>query len=438
MKGTMNTKRKTLAVLGLSAAVALLAGCNSAVPSGNSGSDSGTEIEILSNFTSDVARGKVLDQLIEQFNDENEGTYTVVSKAQPDWPTLQQQIRSSISAGDAPDVFLYNFNPTDLSREKSGALMDWSSALEDDADWKARFKQDNLDALTIDGQLVGIPGDQSPALFYYNTELFEKAGITDFPTTWDDYLADAQKLKDSGVAAISMMTADDAWHTMNAFSYLATAEGGPDVYAPGTDLDNPAIVKAADYTKRLLGFSTPDAVGGNYAASSSNFLNGQSASVIDGPWMISSIQSTLGDDACKIAVAAAPTFDNGAIEPGYTVTDSLNVWGAAKQDDPKKEKAVIAWMKFLTSNESAVKMAVKGEYPMAVQTELSDADKKDTSCQMAQVIDIMNAAPTAVVQMARGITTDAQAQLPSLLESLALGQTTPEQFAASLQTANAG
>jgi ABC-type glycerol-3-phosphate transport system substrate-binding protein len=434
MKGIM--KKKILAAAGLTAAVALLAGCNSAVPSGGSGGDSGTEIEILSNFTSDVSRGKVLDDLIAQFNEENAGEYTVVSKAQPDWPTLQQQIRSSISAGDAPDVFLYNYNPTDLSREESGQLMDWSSHLEDDPEWKARFKQDNLDALTVDGQLAGIPGDQSPTLFYYNTELFEKAGITDFPTNWDEYLAAGQKLKDSGVGAISLMTADDSWHTMNAFSYLATAEGGPEVYAPGTDLDSPAIVKAADYTKRLLALSTEDAVGGNYAASSSNFLNEQSASIIDGPWLISSIQSTLGDDACKIAVAPAPTFDNGAIEPGYTVTDSLNVWGAAKQDDKEKEEAVVAWMKFLTSNESAVRMAVEGEYPMAVQTELSDADKEKASCQMAQVIDIANAAPASIVQMARGITTDAQAQLPSLLESLALGSTTPEQFATSLQAAN--
>jgi hypothetical protein len=40
--------------------------------------------------------------------------------------------------------------------------------------------------------------------------------------------------------------------------------------------------------------------------------------------------------------------------------------------------------------------------------------------------------------MGREITTDAQAQLPSLLESLALGQTTPTDFAARLQAANAG
>src|SRR5690606_3507551 len=112
--------------------------------------------------------------------------------------------------------------------------------------------------------------------------------------------------------------------TMNVFSYLATAAGGADAYAPGTDLDSDATVTAADYTAKLLALSTPDAVGGNYAASSSNFVNGQAAMVVDGPWLISSIQSTM-DDPCKVRVVAAPTFGDDAIEPGYTVTDSLNV-----------------------------------------------------------------------------------------------------------------
>ncbi|MCU1639217.1 MAG: extracellular solute-binding protein [Microbacteriaceae bacterium] len=428
--------RKATVALGATTALAIvLSGCSSAIPQGG-GSGSATEIEILSNFTSDISRGKVLDELIEEFNDESDGKYKVVSKAQPDWPTLQQQIRSSISAGTTPDLFLYNYNPTDLSREESGELMDWSAYINEDPEWKARFKEDNLAALTTENQLAGIPGDQAPALFYYNKDLFAAAGVDQFPATWDEYLAAAEEIRKTGVAAISLMTADDSWHTMNALSYVATAKGGPDAYAPGADLDSAAIVAAADYTKQLLALSTPDAVGGNYSASTSNFLNGQSASIIDGPWLISSIQSTV-PEPCSIGVAAAPGFNDGAIEPGYTVTDALNVWGAAKQSDPDKEKAVVAWMKFFTSNESASRMAVDGEYPMAVDTELSEADRGRASCQMAQVLDISNAAPTTIVQMGREITTGAQAKLPSLLESLALGQTSPADFASELQTANA-
>ena len=261
------------------------------------------EIQVVSNFTSDVARGKALDELIKEFNAQYPGEYMVVSKAQPDWPTLQQQIRSLISAGKAPDLFIYNFNPSDLSREKSGQLMDWSKYLNDDAAWKGRFRTNDLDKLTIDGKLIGIPADQSPALFYYNMDLLKAAGINSAPKTWDEFFADGEKLKAKGTAALAMMTADDAWHTMNAFSYIAASAGGADAFAPGKSLDSPAIVKAAEGAKTLFALSTPDALGGNYSASSSAFLNGQAAAVIDGPWLISSIQGTMKNPSA-VEVAA--------------------------------------------------------------------------------------------------------------------------------------
>lgn len=394
------------------------------------------QVQILSNFTSNVARGKALDSLIKAFNAQHEGEYAVVSKAQPDWPTLQQQIRSLISAGKTPDVFLYNFNPSDLSREKSGQLMDWTAYVKDDASWKERFPAVDIAKLTIDGKLVGIPADQSPALVYYNTALLKAAGVASTPKTWDEFFADGEKLKANGVAALAMSTADDAWHTMNAFSYIAASAGGADAFASGQRLDSAAIVTAAEDIKKLFALSTPDALGGNYATSSSAFLNGRAAAVIDGPWLISSIQSTMKDPSV-VEVAAAPTFGDGKLAPGSVITDSLNVWGAAKQSDPKKTAAVVAWLKFFTSNASAVEMAIDGQYPLAVKTTLTDADTKRASSQMAEVIKLYNTAPNIIVQLERGLPSSVQAQLPSLLESLALGQTSPQDFAATLQKANA-
>jgi ABC-type glycerol-3-phosphate transport system substrate-binding protein len=399
------------------------------------GAEAPVEIQVLSNFTSDVARGKVLDELIKEFNAQHQGDYTVVSKAQPDWPTLQQQIRSLISAGKTPDVFIYNFNPSDLSREKSGQLMDWSKTLDDDAAWKGRFRTSDLDKLTIDGKLIGIPADQSPALVYYNMDMLKAAGINSAPQTWDEFFADGEKLKAKGAAALALYTKDDAWHTMNAFSYIAASAGGADAFGPGKSLDSPAIVTAAEDIKKLFALSTPDALGGNYSTSSSAFLNGQAAAVIDGPWLISSIQGAMKDPSA-VEVAAAPTFGDGKLAPGSVITDSLNVWGAAKQSDSKKSAGVAAWMKFFTSEAAAAKMAVDGQYPMAVKTTLTDADTKRAPSQMAEVLKLYNAAPNRIVQLERGLTSSAQAQLPSLLESLALGKVSPQDFAATLQKDN--
>jgi ABC-type glycerol-3-phosphate transport system substrate-binding protein len=429
-------RRRVFLSAAAAAALAVgLAGCGSATPQGNSAGNDGTTVQVLSNFTPDVARGKVLDKLIKQFNAAHKGEYTVVSKSQPDWPTLQQQIRSSISAGSPADVFLYNYNPTDLSREKSGKLMDWSKYLDADSSWKARFKAANLQSLTVSGQTVALPADQSPALIYYNKALFAKAGITTFPTTWDGFITTAQKLKAKGIPAIALQTADDAWYSMNALSYSALAHGGADATAVGSNLDSAAIKSsAADVQKLLTDYAPKDAVGGNYAAASADFLGGRAAMVIDGPWLISSVQSKMSDPD-QVGVAAGPTATGGAAA-GSIVTDSLNAWGAAKQTDPKKTKAVVAWMKFFTSNSSAAAMAVDGQYPMAVQTTLTDAEKAKAPSQMASFLDIANTAPVAVVSAGRNLNSSTQAALPAMLESMALGRTSPSAFAAQLQKSN--
>jgi ABC-type glycerol-3-phosphate transport system substrate-binding protein len=410
-------------------------GTTPAATTGTTGSGSAVKVTVLSNFTSDVARGKVLNALIAQFNQSHVGQIEVVSSPDPDWPTLQQKIKSMIAAHSAPDVFLYNYNPSDLTREQSGELMDWSSYLNADPAWKASFRPENLQGVTVNGQIVAIPSDQAPVLFYYHKDLFTKAGIQTFPTTWTEFFQDADKLKASGVAPIALMTADDAWHTMNAFTYLTTATGGVNVFDPAQPLNSSAVVTGATQLKKLFGYTTSDAIGANYSISSNNFLTGKAAMVIDGPWMISSIQAKTGSPG-DVAVAAAPTNGDGKVPPGYIVTDSLNLWGAAKQSDKAKEQAVVAWMKFLTSADSARKLSVEGQYPLAVKTTLTPADITAAGPLMGQVLQLNTAAPATVVEVVRNIKTAAQAQLPSLLESLALGQTAPQDFANQLQNFN--
>ncbi|HZQ10603.1 MAG TPA: extracellular solute-binding protein [Anaerolineae bacterium] len=392
------------------------------------------EITVLSNFTPDVARGKVLAALADEFNKQHEGKIKVTLNTDPDWPALQAKIKSLIAAGTPPDVFLYNYNANDLTREKSGKLMDWKPYLDADPEWKAKFRPENLQALTIDGQIVGIPSDQSPVLFYYHKDLFDKAGITSFPKTWDEFWQAADKLKASGVAPIAMFTADDAWHAMNAFTAFGVSAGGKDVFQPGQPLDSPAVVKAAEELKKLFQYTTPDAVGANYSVSSRNFISKKAAMVIDGPWLISSIQKEVAQP-CNVAVAAIPTYGDNKVPAGFIITDSMNPWAAAKQSSKEREQAIVEWMKFYTSDASAKRMSVEGEYPQAMKLTFTDQDKANANCNMAQVLDLSSQAPLGVVEAVRNIKPSAQSELPGMLEALALGTLTPEDFAKKLQAA---
>ena len=64
------------------------------------------------------------------------------------------------------------------------------------ADYLADFYPAILDSFNIDGKPYGLPMYVSPYVLYYNTELFEQAGLdpNSPPATYDEMLEYAEKL----------------------------------------------------------------------------------------------------------------------------------------------------------------------------------------------------------------------------------------------------
>jgi sn-glycerol 3-phosphate transport system substrate-binding protein len=69
------------------------------------------------------------------------------------------------------------------------------------------------------GRLVSMPFNSSTTVFFYNKDLFKKAGLDPNkpPKTWDDVEADAVKLKDAGIAC-PFTTAWQTWTQLESFS----------------------------------------------------------------------------------------------------------------------------------------------------------------------------------------------------------------------------
>ena len=72
------------------------------------------------------------------------------------------------------------------------------------------------------GTLKTIPYQPNVFAFFYNKDLFEQAGITEEPKTWDEFKDVCQKLKDAG---ITPMTMDDAYATCVIGYHLARLVG---------------------------------------------------------------------------------------------------------------------------------------------------------------------------------------------------------------------
>lgn len=108
------------------------------------------------------------------------------------------------------------------------------------------FEPSVLEAMKIDGKLMGLPYFLDPRALYYRTDLFEAAGLQ-APVYWDDVRAAAKALKTSDVYGIGIETGDN-------YEYAFIGAGGTSRYGEdGKSLLNSEIgVKAAQFLIDLV------------------------------------------------------------------------------------------------------------------------------------------------------------------------------------------
>lgn len=387
-------------------------------------------LDMYHSWSTDTERGEALNKLIQEFNAENEGEIEVKVTINPDFPAYQEKVKTMISTDTTPDIFHYNFNPNDLSRQKSGKLMDFTEYL--DEEWKDRFGEGDLENLTIDGKVLSIPFEKAGAVLYYNKELFSKAGINEFPKTWDEMLEVCKKLKNNGITPFSLYTADDAWYTCNLFTYLAASYVGTDTLNRGGDINTDEMKESAEKLRELWDYTTGDAIGANYSVAMNNFASGKTAMVIDGPWLI----GTLGEISDKIAIAQVPTFGDGKVSENYVVTDAQTPWAAAKTEDKEKEEAIVKFMKFITSEESVKQLTLEGAVFLSPKLNMEDAEVKETGGLLGEYLALNAKVEDSTVNIQRNLSTSANSKLPSLLEGFLIDNMTADEFIEQLAIEN--
>ncbi len=127
----------------------------------------------------------------------------------------QTKLQTSVVSGSGPDIFSFGttFVPTAQATKGFTTLTD--------QDWKAVggkdkfFKQQLTMAGSSPNQLIAVPFVMRPFAMVYNKDMFQKAGITTPPTTWTQFVQDAQKMTNpsTGVYGAELDPSDsfDPW-----------------------------------------------------------------------------------------------------------------------------------------------------------------------------------------------------------------------------------
>lgn len=175
------------------------------------------------------------------FNADN-NDIDLVLELQP-WDNRDEKIATALAAGTGPDLVLLTADQT-LNYYTSGGIVPVTAALEaSDA-----YFEPTLDSVTYDGDVYGVPIYQTSTTVMYNKQLFDEAGITELPTTWEEVLAAAPALAENGVAILDYAGASEM--TLNLSFYPLLWQAGGSVFTEdGTDVafDSPEGVSALQF-----------------------------------------------------------------------------------------------------------------------------------------------------------------------------------------------
>lgn len=433
--------KKRLTALALAAL--MTAGCLSGCGGGGETTDEGastesTGEEIVINYPTFQCgvntAAPVVDQLIEEFNAEYAGKYHIQKEDVPGDANYVDKIKVQLGTGDLPPVvYGGGYNLLDLALAKD-VVVDLTPYVEADPKWKALYSDVALTTNSRDGKIYASSSEGSLVGYFYNKELFEKAGIAEPAKTWDEFWEQCDKLKAAGITPLALDTADSAWVTsLWAGAMIATSgDEGYEFMKQMNPIDynnQPTIDAFTNVQKMLQEYTTLDAIGGKYEHAANNFLSGQAAMIANGPWMIGDFSDetkTTADFADKVGVAIFPgNFVYDAPIQGYFVT---------KQDDPALEEAAVEMVKFFTSaHAQQVALEVQGMVPASSTVEITETAKQNYPL----LVEFLDLAEGATVR-----TDNLQATMyPNLLDVvsqdlplLASGEMTPTEFCQTLST----
>jgi len=204
---------------------------------------------------------------------------------------FKAKLTTVMQSGTPPDLFqswgggvLENFAEAGLLRDVTPEMT------ANNNEWRDSFStQGALNLYTHDGKYYGIPYSFGAVGFWYNKDLFKKAGIDATPTTWDELLSDVQKLKDAGVTPIAIGE-KDKWPGHFWWASLAVRAGGQAAfdaaYSRTGSFADPAFVKAGELFKQLVDLNAfqDGFLGEGYNDEAAHMGNGEAAMELMGQW----------------------------------------------------------------------------------------------------------------------------------------------------------
>jgi raffinose/stachyose/melibiose transport system substrate-binding protein len=322
----MNTRSTMRLAAGLAAtglAIGALAGC--AAGGDQEGDAEGDDVTLTwwHNATSGPLPA-VWEEVAAEFEAANPGVKVEQTGYQNE--ELQRTlIPNALSAGDPPDLFQVWPGGEIRDQVENGYLMPLDDAIGDTISSVGA----TVSPWQVDGETYAVPFTFGIEGFWYNTDLFEQAGIDAPPETLDELQDAVGKLRDAGITPIAV-GAGDKWPAAHWWYQFALHSCSPETLktaAADFDFSDECFVDAGKELEEFIGINpfqdgflgTPAQTG---AGSSAGLVaNGQAAMELMGHWNAGVIGGLTPDEEVPefLGWFPFPAIEGSAGDPSATL-----------------------------------------------------------------------------------------------------------------------
>jgi multiple sugar transport system substrate-binding protein len=353
------------------------------------------------------------------------------------WSDLLNRILAATTSGKGPDVLNIG-NTWSASLQATGAFTPFDDATMDKIGGADRFLKGSLSATGAEGKPpTAVPLYSLAYGLYYNKKMFAAAGITQPPTTWSDFVADAKKLTNGQQWGVSIEGGSVSENIHNVFTF-SQQQGGSFFDKSGKPtFDTPQNVAGV---KQYIDLIQSDKIANPSNAEYSNgtealqdFASGKTAMVI---WQAAAGSlKQLGMNPDDIGVVPVPVVDP-LPSGGKAVTSIVAGINLAVMDDTKHKDAALEFVKFMTSTKTQIALnKTYGSLPTVSDAYSDPAFQTDAVTTFKGVLDSKAAPMPAVAQESQYETTVGTA-VKNLLADAASGKTvTDKQISDALAAA---
>src|SRR5688572_30406183 len=165
--------------------------------------EGGTTISWWHNSNNEPGRG-FYEQAADDFEADHPGvTVEISAMAHED---MVDKLEAAFQSGDIPDIYMERGGGELADHVEAGLVRD----LSEDASAEIDKLGGSVAGWQVDGQTYALPFSLGVVGFWYNTDLFKEAGITEPPQTMAELQDAVGRLKEAGITPISV-GAGDKW-----------------------------------------------------------------------------------------------------------------------------------------------------------------------------------------------------------------------------------